>query len=573
MRILFILFLSLYFLLPVAAQPLQFQKEIQVIDSLIYMGKSGQAEKNILILRRQLAPTNKNLSLKQKVGLMQAIALILSRQEKDKEALALTLDAINKAEQNAWHDEHFKALVLVELVYETVSNLTAAKLYLNRADALGKKHNLDSLYSTYYVRLSSLFRMQQKTDSAFVYARQALAYATKYNNWQDAADANLLMGMLLPKQQYRQAIIAHRNAHAINAENGHMRYKPFMYSNIAKLFKVQGLLDSALRYSDSSIQAYAETGQQVASGLYRLRAEILEGRGELDSAILYHKKFYNAYDEEVKKNSAIELEKVAREFDNNQKQNEINEKNQWLAFALATILIILAASTLLYLQYKKIKKQNNTINLQLERVQQLLNNKEVLLAELQHRVKNNLTQVISLLEIEKEAGTTKNMYAAFTDTQNRIHAMAALHSKLHNYEEVNRDNLHEYIAELGRLVIGSYPAANVNGFKVETEVSTLGFEKTMLVGQILVELISNSLKHAFANQPAPTINIRLAYHATDNNYTLQYTDNGKGFSFNDPKHTGAGLEIIKGLARQMGGAIHTEANSDVQGFSCSLIFQ
>ncbi|MCD8539707.1 MAG: sensor histidine kinase, partial [Leadbetterella sp.] len=153
--------------------------------------------------------------------------------------------------------------------------------------------------------------------------------------------------------------------------------------------------------------------------------------------------------------------------------------------------------------------------------------------------------------------------------QNRIHSMALLHKKLNISEDVNEVNVKRYITELSELVKDSYDSYNkkVNLF-VDVNIEKISLEKSLPLGLIMVELISNSMKHAFKKQRIGIISIELAKGPQGN--TLYYSDNGSGFDFNATSEKGLGQEIIKGLIDQLDGV--TETKSD-NGFELTVWFR
>lgn len=261
------------------------------------------------------------------------------------------------------------------------------------------------------------------------------------------------------------------------------------------------------------------------------------------------------------------------EVQNKQNQNDkkeaiIKNKNQQMLLISGLLAVIAVASILIIGKNRQINKQNKVISAQLEELTKTLEQKQVLLSELQHRVKNNLQHVISILEIQKESIDFNNIDELIRGNQNRIHSMALLHKKLNVAENVNEVDLKVYITELAELVKESYDSHKKKiNLCIKCDVKSISIEKALPLGLIIVELVSNSMKHAFKKRSIGIINIEITEAKTRK---LYYADNGSGFDFNSPNKKGLGQEIIKGLIDQLDGRIATASNN---GFELEVYFK
>ncbi|GAB1398417.1 hypothetical protein MASR1M65_31970 [Saprospiraceae bacterium] len=198
----------------------------------------------------------------------------------------------------------------------------------------------------------------------------------------------------------------------------------------------------------------------------------------------------------------------------------------------------------------------------------MLSQKQVLLAEFQHRVKNNLQHVISILELQKESAQFNNIEELLRSNQNRVHSIALLHKKLDISENVDEVNMEKYFTELAEMVKESYdrPGKTVKLF-IECQVGVLPIDLALPLGLILTELVSNSMKYAFVNREIGIIDFK--FNSAFSFYEIWYNDNGEGFDFNQITQKGLGMELIKGLIEQIEGSITTPLTS---GFSIKISF-
>ena len=199
-------------------------------------------------------------------------------------------------------------------------------------------------------------------------------------------------------------------------------------------------------------------------------------------------------------------------------------------------------------------------------LQTALNEKEVLLKELHHRVKNNLQVISSLLNLQTASIKNRQARKLFAESQSRIKAMALVHETLYHAKDLAKINFGEYTRCLVTHLFRSY-AASADAIRVKIRVDdiALGVDQAIPCGLIINELISNSLKHAF---PAGRKGeIRIDFHsAAGSNYELIIGDTGVGFprGFDFRKAESAGLQLLCTLIDQLGGAIEDRKGSGVQ---------
>ena len=163
-----------------------------------------------------------------------------------------------------------------------------------------------------------------------------------------------------------------------------------------------------------------------------------------------------------------------------------------------------------------------------EQLKESLREKEILLREIHHRVKNNMQVISSLLMLQEELSEDEKVIEMLKDSQNRIISMALIHEKLYRSENFSRIDLKEYIDDL---VSGLFQSYGISEDKVALNINAenvlLGIDSAIPCGLIINELVSNSLKHAFPEDESGEINILI--HSTDEDMIeLSIGDNGIG---------------------------------------------
>lgn len=230
-----------------------------------------------------------------------------------------------------------------------------------------------------------------------------------------------------------------------------------------------------------------------------------------------------------------------------------------------TTAIIVASRKSYFNERQKVIAQNKALTLLNEQVEaqrkgleeavQLANkrrdNIEVLLNELNHRVKNNLQVVSSLLKLQAQSVTDENARQAILDSKNRLKSMVLVHQQLYRDENSQQVFMPEYLQNLARSVMNTYNAS-LDSELISFNVSPvwLNVEKAIPVGLISNELITNSFKHAINKGSGCKIEVILT--KTGEQHLLSVADNGAGFPETTKMQT-FGLGLVKSLITQLNG--------------------
>ncbi|MBP7552873.1 MAG: PAS domain S-box protein [Spirochaetes bacterium] len=206
-----------------------------------------------------------------------------------------------------------------------------------------------------------------------------------------------------------------------------------------------------------------------------------------------------------------------------------------------------------------------------EEVRTSLLEKEALIKEIHHRVKNNMQIISSLLELKKSKVTSEESISVINDSKNRIKSMALIHEKLYSSKNLANINLSEYIADLSNLLLYHYDLNKK--VKINLDLKNIQFDINAMVpiGLLLNELLTNSLKYAFNKSKNGNIFIKLE---SDDmiKFELTYSDDGPGlpkdFDIDDIKTLG--FQLIKSLIYQLEGEYVIDSK---KGFSIKIIFE
>jgi two-component sensor histidine kinase len=234
--------------------------------------------------------------------------------------------------------------------------------------------------------------------------------------------------------------------------------------------------------------------------------------------------------------------------------------------------------TVLYKRYRDKSKnmdllllKNNQIEEQQLVIQEALNQKETLLKEIHHRVKNNLQIITSLLNLQSKKITDENVLASINEGKNRVEAMSLIHQNLYQSENLTSINMRNYFQQLATHLSTSFSQPNRRiGYKILVDNVLFDIDTAIPVGLIVNELVSNSYKHAFENRTVGNISIGLK-QSDDENYNLVVEDDGTGINLDKSTNSSLGLKLVNSLGtKQLKGDIDI---SNDRGTKVSITFK
>ncbi|RXJ90344.1 histidine kinase [Arcobacter sp. CECT 8983] len=206
---------------------------------------------------------------------------------------------------------------------------------------------------------------------------------------------------------------------------------------------------------------------------------------------------------------------------------------------------------------ENIKILDTKVEEKTKELQNSLLEKEILLKEIHHRVKNNLALTISLIKLQENKIKDKNTQTILNDIQERIYTMELLHRKLYESSNLNSICFKEYVENLLEDISYTYDIEKKVEYKIDIEKIVLNIEIAMPCALILNELITNSFKYAFKDNPKPKLEISMK-KTEKGTLLLIHKDNGKGLSKQIDLETSEtlGLKLINSISKfQLDGQI------------------
>ena len=282
--------------------------------------------------------------------------------------------------------------------------------------------------------------------------------------------------------------------------------------------------------------------------------ETYKGLGKYEESLLNYELYLKAKDsifneKNIKKLTQLQMQ---YEFDKQQELQiiEIEKKEQQRKFYLFLSLAGLIIASLLAFFYFKNRKKNILLAKQKKMLEITVDEKNVLLKETHHRVKNSFQIVSSLLYLQSENITDKEAQLAIKEAQNRVRSMVLIHQKLYSKDQLVGIDTKEYFTDLVNDIIESHQfKENPLSYQLDVDSMILNIETITPLGLILNEMIINVLKHAFVIIDEKS-QMKVSFEKEGDSLILQVRDNGKGLC-DEIKDTSFGIKLIKALARKL----------------------
>jgi len=300
----------------------------------------------------------------------------------------------------------------------------------------------------------------------------------------------------------------------------------------------------------------------------------------------YHERSVNIYEEAVELATNYDLSKrsmliaslsnARKEYDTDQKEKILMlKKDQEIKLSeerirrykisglLAALLLALGLFTMLQLRKRNIQiKDQNT------KISKALTEKDLLLREIHHRVKNNLQLVSSLLTLQGRSIDDEMAQQAMQEGQSRVRSMALIHQDLYNKENLTDISVKEYIEKLIQELFATYRIDD-NRIYMSMEVDDVDLDVDTLVplGLIINELLTNSLKYAFPGEREGKLSV--TFVKSDGKCSLTVEDDGVGYDPLQVRENSFGSTLVKALVEQLEGQLSVDVES---GTTIKIIF-
>ena len=506
------------------------------------------------------------------------------------------LEAFNKS-LKIWNqiNRSDKSVLMVEnigMVHFRQEDYTGALQYFQDCYQRYKTANNEASASKILVNLGATYNRLKMPKQALASHLEALAFFEKTNSIAGMGIAyNNIGNVYIETKDYKKALEYFDKSLALKQKLNDKAGTAISLRNVAETYLYLDNLEKAKESIDRSLKIAEEVGaKEQIKDAYDILAKMYEKTKNYEQALAFEKKMAQAKDslfssektEQISRMRAIyETEKAEQQtelakLETAQKDaailvlNQENElKNTQRNFSIAVAVSLLALAILIGYLYQQKKKSNTLLAEKNTMIEKSLKERETLLKEIHHRVKNNLQIISSLLSLQTKTLSDSGAQDAISESRNRVKSMSLIHEQLYQEDMMSGVDMQDYIQRvMGSLTVSYGLDVEKVEVKIDAEKILLDVDSAIPLGLIINELASNSMKYAFPEHRPGSIIISLKEMM--NELHLKIEDNGVGIDESKKTAHSFGLKMVNSLMRKLKAEMKIVSNA---GTSVELIIR
>ena len=420
----------------------------------------------------------------------------------------------------------------VGILHMDIGNLDSAEYYQRKVLDIAERNGLKMREATGLSLLGSVLNRQDKPREALETFRKSSEIASALNNRFLLASNYVKEGnSYLILNQPRRAKERLKAAISLSDEIGSIEIRK---SSILLLHRVEALLgnhEEALRlYKQGAAIGDSLTGASTKEKVARIREQYNAERKERELAQV-----------------SLELEREVRERQAGELELAETRSRIWLLVAVAALLALVAVFALG--RYFNNRRYTRMLQEKQALTAKALAEKEVLIGEVHHRVKNNLQVIYNMLDMQSRSLEDQQAKAVLAESMNRVSSMALIHRELYRDGNVEGVQMRDYLARLAEHLRDSFGVGSEQvKMRMEVEAMLLDLDSSIPMGMLINELVTNAFKHAFPEGRSGEIGVEL--RETGGELVLEVADDGVG-GVAEKGGGSFGKRLVRSLARQL----------------------
>jgi two-component sensor histidine kinase len=422
-------------------------------------------------------------------------------------------------------------------------------------------------------------------DSASHYAKLVYDYHLENNYREGLSKVYLLRGEInFEKRNYKQSIEEYLAAleSFSTTENSVINN---VYHKLGVSYMHLGNYEKSTDYLRRALDLNLEMGDKKnIKSMYHALSENSKAQMDFKNAYAYYA-LYKQFDDSIFTETKIkQLAEVQAQYETEKKDKAIAGLEQTnllqqlaserqamqIYFGLGGLILLFAVAFVYYNQARLKQKANISLEAKNIEIARQDKEKEILLKEIHHRVKNNLQIISSLLSMQTRSLVDNKVIDAIKESQSRVKTMALIHEKLYQFDNLTRIDMKDYLEQLSGFLSQTYKTNKEIKIDIDAENISLDIDTAIPLGLITNELLSNALKYAFKDMEEGEIKITIEQNDALG-YQLIVSDTGSGIDKNldVEKTTSMGLRLVRTLTRQINGKLLIQSGA---GTTFSITF-
>ncbi len=505
------------------------------------------------------------------------IGEMYARRGENEKAIISYMKALDLIPQEKETRKNRTYLNLADAFFD-IQNLEKSEQYLKLSLQLSEASNLKSSISNAVYRLGNIEETRGNHLKAIEYYNRTLPHYTNTKNEKMKAQVYLgLAKSYLELDEIKEArnVLNEIQAGIEDSDNDQLKLKYYVvqslfFSKIGKKQETLQMLAKAEKMANESknlflhrdiYRIYADF--YLKNGNANLAFSNLENYHHLNDSIYQLQQSYIVHDLDAKYQKVeqnLQIQKLDAE------KIAMNEKlsNRNIAIGVGSFMLLFGSllSFIIFSLYKKNKEKATELSDKNQLLSKALNEKEFLIKEIHHRVKNNLQIVSSLLSLQARNISDPTALDALKEGQSRVRSMALIHQNLYQDDDLIGVDAKAYIEKLSEGLFHSYNIDN-DRIQLHSDIENVKLDVNTIIplGLIINELISNALKYAFDENKMGNINLSLKRE--ENQLVFSIADDGRGLpeSFSLEKNKTLGFRLIKAFSQKLEAALSIDGKN------------
>ncbi len=475
----------------------------------------------------------------------------------------------------------------IGLIFSRTKDYHNAIKNYERSLAISKRINNNTYISKNYINIGVSYAKLNNTDQAITYFKKALSTLETNGNKSLIANTHNNLGeAFLTRKEYSKANHHYEIATDLFKQLGDLKRYSNTIQNSVKFYLMTKDFDKGEELLNKALQISKENNfPKNIPELYKIKSSLDSAQGNYKLAFSDYKKFKHISDSLEKAYNTDKVRVLQAKYEASEKEKEIQllhaenktkdieiSKQRYEKYMLLVIIFfsILVISIFYFLFSSKVKLnrklrlKNDEVKEKSDQFESALVEKEILLREIHHRVKNNLQLVSSMLYIQAQYMEDKKIKQFIDRSHNRIASMALVHETLYNNKNLNRINFQEYLIKLINAIYSSFDFSSQEiCYDIEANNIFFNIETAIPLGIIINELVYNAFKHAFKGQKTGKIIIEVSKQSSTLG-TLRIQDNGIGIPkpIKEKKKSSYGLQLANLLVKQLSGTMDIDSSKE-----------
>ncbi len=333
-----------------------------------------------------------------------------------------------------------------------------------------------------------------------------------------------------------------------------------LYYNLGESLLLMNQWDKSENFLKKSLEISRKIKQSdLVLKTYKALQELSKKQGKLNESIQFYDLFTALNDSIFKENQGVEISKIEQLYQWEKKEQEIQllnvniakataQKRNWiLGFAFLGILGAVVTGFFIINRRKSDELEKKNVQ-----IQSALAENKTLMKEMNHRIKNNLQMISSMLHLQMHYTSQPEISNMLQETASRIQSISLIHQKLYAKDSVQQIDMQTYIKDIAHAVVQNSKEKNQINVQMEVQLLSMEIEKAQSIGLILNELILNALKHAKTEEDILILEISL--FEKEKLKTLVVSDNGKVEDHQPVDFTKSyGMQLIQSFVEKLDG--------------------